>query len=33
MRPLPKAAFWAAVMPSPDNCDNALGVPVISRVV
>jgi hypothetical protein len=33
MRPVAKAVFCAAVMPSPESCDNELGVPVISRLV
>jgi hypothetical protein len=33
MAPLAKAVFWAALVPSPDNCDSASGVPVISRLV
>jgi hypothetical protein len=33
MVPLANAVFCAAVIPSPESCDSASGVPVISRLV
>jgi hypothetical protein len=32
MAPLAKDAFCAALVPSPESCESASGVPVISRL-